>query len=120
MITEEALKEAIAEVQGKRDPNRQDCMMLAAFYVIQDRLYPPESDVMPAGYSSTGPPEIEPLAARSESDGAVGEYGETDFLKTISGKSAERCWRVMDDLMSTLWAINPRLYAGVLRELNQL
>ena len=117
MITEDALKEAIAEVQGKRDPNRQDCMMLAAFYVIQDRLFPPESDVMPAGYSGMGPPENDSPSLLGESGGAVGEYGETDFLKTISGKSAERCWLIMDDLMNTLWAINPRLYAGVMRDL---
>ena len=119
MITEQALNEAIAEVQGKRDPNRSDCMMLAAFYIIQDRLYPSERNDSPGGYSYSAPPETAETMELSEREDTVGEYGESDFFRAIAGKEQEHCWRVMDDLMNTLWAINPRLYAGVMRELNQ-
>ena len=120
MITEEALREAIAEVQGKRDPNRQDCIMLAAFYIIQDRLYSPERTDMLSGYSRSGPPETVETQVFSEHDDVVGDYGDSEFLQAISGKDVVQCWKVVDDLMSTLWAINPRLYAGVLREIQAL
>lgn len=117
MITEQALNEAIAEVQGKRDPNRQDCMMLAAFYTIQDHLYPPENVKSVGGYSYSAQPETAEIRQYSERRDTVGEYGDSDFLKAISGKDAEKCWLVMDDLMNTLWAINIRLYKEVLRQI---
>lgn len=118
MITEQALREAIAEVQGKREPNRQDCMMLAAFYIIQDRLYPAVSDDTDSGYSYSAPPETAETRELTERKDTVGEYGDSDFLQAVSGKDAAMVWGVMDELMQTLWAINPRLYAGVMRELN--
>lgn len=117
MITEQALQEAIAEVQGKRDPNRQDCMMLAAFYIIQDRLYPPDTLEADSGYSYAPEPKTaEPYEYTQRGD-TVGDHGDSEFLQMICGMDAERCWTVMDELMTTLHAINPRLYAGVLREL---
>ena len=110
LITEQALNEAIAEVQGRRDPNRQDCMMLAAFYIIQDRLYPqPQNEAVAVPTYSNAAPREE----------VVGDYGDTEFLQTVSGMDESAAWLVMDDLMSTLQAINPRLYNGVIRELNQ-
>lgn len=112
MITEQALNEAIAEVQGKRDPNRQDCMMLAAFYIIQDRLFPHEQP-QEAGYSFAAPAET----TITHDSGIVGEYGDTEFLQTIHGMDADRAWLVMDELMETIRIINPRLYNGVLRQL---
>lgn len=113
MITEQALKEAIAEVQGKRDPNRDDCMMLAAFYIIQDRMYPDEKPIE-SGYSFAAPAETE----RENESGTVGDYGDTEFLETVRGMDAEKAWLVLDELMETLLAINPRLYNGVIRQLN--
>ena len=37
MITEMDLQEAIAECQGKRNPNADTCIKLAAFYIIKAR-----------------------------------------------------------------------------------
>lgn len=113
MITEAALREAIAEVQGKRDPNRNDCMMLSAFYIIQDHLYPER------GYSNDGPTEKpQPIIS---GDGTVGEYGNSVFLQKISTKNASDVWAIMDDLMeNTLRYLNPRIYNGVLNALDEL
>lgn len=105
MITEQALKEAIAEVQGKRDPNRNDCMMLAAFYTIQDHLYPQET-----GYSYA--PE-----KPTEEDSGIGDYGDSDFLQAIRGKDPASVWAVMDELMDTLSMVNHRVYDGVMRKI---
>lgn len=105
MITQQALKEAIAEVQGKRDPNRNDCMMLAAFYTIQDHLYPQEE----SGYSYAP----EPTTKEDE----IGEYGDSDFLQAIKGKDPAAVWAVMDELMDTLSMVNHRVYDGVMRKI---
>lgn len=101
MITELALKEAIAEVQGKRNPDRQDCMMLAAFYTIQDRLYPE----LPPTYSSAGQPPTS------------GVYGDSEFLQAVSNTDPAEAWSVMDELMDSLKVINERLYNCVMRKL---
>ena len=114
MITEAALREAIAEVQGKRDPNRNDCMMLAAFYTIQDHLYPEH------GYSTADGPTEKPLTIPSGDD-TIGVYGDSIFLQKISTKSASDVWAIMDDLMeNTLRYLNPRIYDGVLNALDEL
>ena len=110
MITEQALQEAIAECQGDRNPNRDTCMMLAAFYTIQDHLYPQdhfvEDNKMPA-YSYSEPP------------GQVGYDSGTEFSEVIKGKDANRVLEVMDEAMSTIQVLMPRLYDGIIRQLNE-
>ena len=39
MITEQALKEAILECEGERNPNASTCIKLAAFYVIRNEMF---------------------------------------------------------------------------------
>lgn len=38
MITDQALQEAIAECNGKKNPDANTCMKLAAYYTIRDHL----------------------------------------------------------------------------------
>ena len=106
MITEAALREAIAEVQGKRDPNRNDCMMLAAFYILQDHLYPER------GYSNA-----EPLDIVTRED-TLGDYGDSDFLRAIRGKNPADVWLLVDDLVETVRLIQPRVYNGLMNALD--
>ena len=40
MITEHDLQAAIAECQGKRNPDASTCIKLAAFYTIRNHLFP--------------------------------------------------------------------------------
>lgn len=64
------------------------------------------------------------IAAYSESSAPVTErldqYGNSDFLRTVSGKDPAAAWGVMDAHMETLRVVNPRAYEGVMRKLNQL
>ncbi len=111
MITEQALQEAIAECQGERNPNRDTCMMLAAFYTIQDHLYPGESR-MPS-YSFAEPPDKDQYSGAE----SVGSYGSSDFLLAIQGKDPGAMWRIMDELMDTLKMVNERIYNGIMRKI---
>ncbi len=112
MITEQALQEAIAECQGERNPDRNTCMMLAAFYTIQDHLYPGEAPIE-SRYSQAAPPDnVQYSGAES-----VGNYGSSDFLQTIQGKDPEAVWKVMDELMDTLKMVNERLYNSIMRKI---
>ena len=109
MITEQALQEAIAECQGQREPNRDTCMMLAAFYTIQDHLYPPTR----LGYSYAPPPTETVTSGADE----VGDYGDSEFLQAVKGKRPADVWPIMDDLMDTLKVVNRRVYDGIMRKI---
>lgn len=105
MITERDLEQAIAECQGERNPNANTCIKLAAFYTIKHELY--------------GNPEpLEALPSYSYASGPTIEYtSDSDFASIINGKDPSDVWPVMDELMSTLQTIMPRLYDGVMRRL---
>ena len=109
MITEQDLKEAIAECQGQRNPNANTAIKLAAFLTIQKELFG-----NPDGYSYAAPPIETPTR---QSDLVIGDYGTSDFLQTIKGKSPESVWKVMDEIMDMLKMVNERAYNGYMRKL---
>ena len=86
-------------------------MMLAAFYTIQDHLYP-GTERAPS-YSFAEPPDkVQYSGAES-----VGSYGDSDFLRAIQGKDPGAVWRVMDELMDTLKMVNERVYFSTMRKI---
>ena len=118
MIDDKQIKEAIAYCQGKVDPKREDAILLAACYIIQDHFSPRElfgnSEQLPV-YSFAPPPAETPqITAAPET---VGEYGSSDFLRAVAGKDPAAVWKVVDELMDDLAVINPRVYASVMRKI---
>lgn len=113
MITEKDLQEAIAECQGQRNPTSTTCIKLAAFLIIKRELYP-EQDPEPF----KEPPTVYSYA-QSEPAGIVTYESGTEFSELINGRNQEDVWPVIDELMDVLHTINPRLYDGVMRKLDQ-
>lgn len=108
MITEQDLREAIAECQGQRSPNASTCIKLAAFLIIQREMYGKQPEAVIPTYSYQAPP-----------DTSVVYNSQTEFGTLIDGKNQEDVWPIMDDLMNALSVVNPRLYNSVLNRLNQ-
>lgn len=104
MITEQDLQAAIAECQGVRNPNASTCIKLAAYYTIQDKMFPS----VPQYSFAKEPPE--PVDKITYS-------GDTEFSRAISQMSFADVLKVMDELMSVLEATNPKLYNAVMRKL---
>lgn len=105
MFTKEELLNGIYEIsQGKH--TIQNCEKLAAVYTVLDHLYP-NNDIL-EGYSGDSTPVAETK---------IGNYGDTDFLQAIKGKNSYDVWQLMDELMSTILIVNPRLYDSVMRKL---
>lgn len=101
MITEHDLREAIAECEGQRNPTASTCIKLAAFYTILEKMYPEEiREHEPVFYSR-----------------AAGYTSDTEFGRLISGMPEADYLPIVDELMSTLQILNPRLYASVIRKL---
>lgn len=108
MITIDDLKAAIAECEGERNPNANTCMKLSAYYILlREKQGKPDT----IGYSSAPAPSVPET---------VDYYSETEFGQLIQDKPIKDVMSVMDELISVLSAIQPRLYNGVMRKLNDI
>lgn len=115
MITEQDLQEAIAECQGVRNPNASTCLKLAAFLTIQRELYGKKDEGLAQVYAS--------VPTRNYSydvgDDVIKYESDTEFSKAISGLTQQEALLVIDELMTTLQVVQPRIYASVLRKLKK-
>lgn len=97
MLTKEELLQAIAEVK-ERPASYSNCKMLATFYTLLDRLYPVSNTQL-------------------QTVGAIGKYGDSEFLQSIAGQPSEKVFQVLDELMEALKTLNPKLYNNVIQRL---
>ena len=109
MISEKDLIEAIAECQGERNPNANTCIKLASYLTIKKFLYPSEDEEPTQSYSYAMPAVIE-----------EDYYTNSEFSQKVKEIGMDKAYPVIDDLMSTLAYINPKLYDSVMRKLNSL
>lgn len=109
MILEQDLREAIAECQGKRNPDANTCIKLAAYFTILQNMYPEKKTEQ----------KIEPAFFQAASGiNPVIEYDSgTEFAKAVNGRVPSEIIPVIDELMTTLQVLHPRLYDGVLNKL---
>ena len=109
MITERDLEQAIAECQGERNPNANTCIKLAAFYTIRQEMFGKAEQVNAPSYSYASAEPVDTRTIDYESD--------TDFSRMITGRPSEEIWPIIDELMSTIQVLMPRLYNAVMRKL---
>lgn len=109
MIREQDVREAIAEMQGQKNPNSNTCIKLAAYYTILDHIREPEREVRTNDFD-----QMSYLSAFSN---AVDYKGDSDFAKAVNGKDFNDVIPVIDELMTTLQVMHPRLYSGVMARL---
>ena len=108
VITKNDLDAAIAECQGKRNPDSSTCIKLAAFYTIRNEMFPSLPVAQPEPSYSYAPAPDQP------DDSYVVIKSESEFAKLIDGRKQEEVWPVLDELMATIKMIYPRLYDAVL------
>lgn len=109
MITEKDLQEAIAECQGQRNPSSSTCIKLAAFLTIQEHLFGNQKDepLMIPQYSYANDPKV------------IEYESGTEFGSLIKGRDQSEVFPLIDELMETVHVLNPRLYASVIRKLQE-
>ncbi len=106
MITERDLQEAIAACEGERNPNANTCIKLAAFYTIREQMFPTKREQEPVFYSQAVPQEY---STAYESD--------TEFGQAVRDMRMDDLMPIMDELMSAIQVLNPRLYDSVMRKI---
>lgn len=118
MIEKRDIDAAIAECLGKRNPDANTCIKLAAFYTIRDHLFADARNMggqfadtgkMDSGYSYDPAPDQKPGTIVIDSD--------SEFARVIDGRDQSDIWPLMDELMDTIKTIHPKLYNAVMDRL---
>lgn len=106
MITEKELLNEIENCQqepitgSKRE-------VLADLIIIYDYFFG-EPNYSNYSYSS----EVETPILKTNSD--------TEFLKVVNGKNAENVLNILDELMSAIEALHPRMYSQVIQKISEI
>ena len=101
MLTLDTIEREIQLLKAHGD-NRADVSFLAALYICKAYMDTPNGK----------------NALRANEAVSVAVDGDSEFYQAIRGKDTGVVLAVMNELMETLRLTNPRLYAGVMRELN--
>ena len=117
MITEKEVEQAIQECM--RDPitgNKR--AVLADLIIIQDYLFgePTRAQEVPQPMpmQSYSAPPMEQVEINVETN------GDSEFLKAIDGRKAERVWKLMDELVETVKILHPRMYTTFIDKVQDL
>lgn len=92
------------ECHAEKNPDARTCRRLAALYVILDHITEQDAEPAPFAYSASGKVDID---------------SDSDFAHVVKGRDLVKVWPVIDELMTVLQATNPRLYAGVIRQIQE-
>jgi hypothetical protein len=110
MITEKEVEQAIQECM--RDPitgNKR--AVLADLIIIQDYLFgeptrAQEVPQMPMPMQSYSAPPMEQVEIYVETN------GDSEFLKAVNDKKADRAWRLMNELVEAVRILHPNMYTS--------
>ena len=122
MITEIDLQEAIAECIGKRNPDANTCIKLAAYYTIMRELYGDKShsadvEKTAPSYSYSPPPTVD------LDEKTIRYSGDSEFSDIVNGMNINDVLTVIEELMEVLRVANSstgRLYNATLRKLKEI
>lgn len=108
MISEHELLDAIEAVEGNCE-TLSDCEKLAVYYTVYDHLFGKKDSHIERGYS------LRPEDQREEKISVP--LVASEFLKVADGMNSRKFWEIIDELVSTIEVINPKLYDGLLRKM---
>ena len=117
MITEKEVEQAIQECM--RDPitgNKR--AVLADLIIIQDYLFgePTRAQEVPQPIpmQSYSAPPMEQVEIYVETN------GDSEFLKVVDGRKAERVWPLINELVEAVKILHPRMYTTFIDKVQDL
>ena len=118
MITEKDVLNAIDEcMQDPITGNKRAA--LAHLFVIHDHLFgeptrAQEVPQIPMPMQSYSAPPMEQVEIYVETN------GDSEFLKAIDGRKAERVWKLVDELVEAVKILHPRMYTSFIDKVQDL
>ena len=117
MITEKEIAQAIEECL--REPvtgNKRE--VLADLIIIQDYLFgePTQAQEVqqPMTMQSYSAPPIEQV------ENYIQTNGDSEFLKAVDGRKADKVWKLMDELVDAVKILHPRMYTTFIDKVQDL
>ena len=117
MITEKEVAQAIEECL--REPvtgNKRT--VLADLIIIQDYLFGEpilsQEVQQPMPMQSYSAPPIEQVEKYIETS------GDSEFLKAVDGRKADKVWKLMDELVEAVKILHPRMYTTFIDKVQDL
>ena len=115
MITEKEIEQAIEECM--REPvtgNKR--AVLADLIIIQDYLFgePMQAQKVPQPTQSYSAPPMEQVETYIETT------GDSEFLKAVGGRKADKVWKLMDELVEAVKILHPRMYTTFIDKVQDL
>ena len=117
MITEKEIEQAIEECM--REPvtgNKR--AVLADLIIIQDYLFGETMQAQEATQQmpmqSYSAPPIEQVETYIETS------GDSEFLKSVDGRKADKVWKLMDELVEAVKILHPRMYTTFIDKVQDL
>lgn len=113
------IEHGISEIKSAEKLTPTTCATLASLYYIKDHMaddtayrnIPAYHQYSQAAYSLAEQPAI---SAKVEIS------GNSEFLRSVTGKDVDAAWAVVDELMDNLKLVNPRVYDSVIAKLQAL
>ena len=118
MITEKDVLNAIDEcMQDPITGNKRAA--LAQLFVIHDHLFgePTRAQEVPRPMpmqSYSAPQTLEQVEIYVETN------GDSEFLKVVNGRKAERVWKLVDELVEAVKILHPRMYTTFIDKVQDL
>ncbi len=116
MLDKAEIRKEIARLEYE-ESSYHNYAMLADLYVIRKQMQEDEQGSRGTRlhtYSGDSAPIVQ-----TEAPQAVGNYGDSDFLRAIEGKKPSTVWPIMDELMDTLAVVNERVYNSVMQKIGR-
>ena len=110
MLDRKEIDKEIARLEWE-ESSYSNYSKLANLYTIRGQMeWHEDAPAMATMYSQTAAPySVQPQE--------LPEYGDSDFLRLVAGRDPYAVWEILDDLMDTLRAVNPRAYDSVVRKI---
>lgn len=117
MITEKEVEQAIKECL--REPvtgNKR--AVLADLIIIQDYLFGEPTRAQeaqqPMPMQSYSAPPVEQV------ENYIQTNGDSEFLKAVDGRKADKVWKLMDELVDAVKILHPRMYMTFIDKVQDL
>lgn len=112
MITETQLNEAIAECNGRRNPDASTCYKLASYLTIKREMFPEKKESPQIeGYSYAAPPVI--------TDNTISYTSDTEFGKLVNGMDINDVLGRIDEVLKGVYIVDNSLYRRIMRDLRE-
>ena len=118
MLDAAEIRKEIARLEYE-ESDYKNYAKLADLYVIRKQMQEDEGgcrSMRAHAYSGDPAPAVQTIAPQAEAIQTVGGYGDSDFLRAVTGKDPSKVWPIMDELMDTLAVVNAKVYNSVMRK----